>query len=137
MHYPCETINGIITVTQQVLRKFAVNEKYNSLLKESTLSYEKLKNGKWAIFLINKEEEKSLMPIIAAILCQLNIFIAENMIETTFILDNVELLEKPFIEKLATILGNTYKGIQFIISTRDINLFGAYFHVLATFKEIV
>lgn len=138
---PNDTKGSIVSVARQKLMTFVSREKLSQLMNKTTFSFEDITNKPSAIFLIARDENKSLNRIPAMFIEQLYSILVDLKTNNKFnlILDNFDTIEK--CNDLVDILGSCIsRNIKTYIATRSlkelINIYGSYMPVLCDILSI-
>jgi len=134
---PKETSSSIIAVAKQQLKVYVSREGLTNILATTSFDFEKLTKRKTAIFIITKDESKTINGLASIFLQQLQelIFKSKENIKWNFILDNFDTLHyiNNLIDTLSSAISN---NINFYIATRSFDRlkesYGDYIKHIAT-----
>lgn len=138
---PKDTKGSILSVARQKLRLFVSREKLSQIMNKTTFSFEDVTNKPTAIFVIARDENKSLNAIVAMFIEQLYAILVDLKTKNkfNFILDNFDIVEK--CNDLVDILGSCVaRNIKTYIATRSVaelaNIYGSYMPKLCDLVSI-
>ena len=134
---PTETRKSIISVAKQQLKVYVSREGLTNILTTTSFNFEKLACEKIAIFVITKDDSKTINGIATMFLHQLHELILQNKEKKkwNFILDNFDTLNN--VNNLVDILSSAISNnINFYIATRSMDKlkenYGDYIKHIAT-----
>lgn len=119
---PKETRGGILSVARQKLGLYTSREMLSTLLSKTTFDLDSLSQKKTAIFIIGKDEDKSINTLPAIFIEQLFEIIIDNNNSKNynFVLDNFDIIDK--INNFSNMFSSGLsRGIKFIVGTRSID----------------
>jgi len=138
---PPETKESILSVTRMKLKVYVAREEMNFLLNKTTFNFDDILNKKVAIFLINKDESRTVSDIASLFINQVYDYLINNnhKYKFNFVVDNFDTLNN--LSGLQNTLGSsTARNIKFIIATRQYEelckLYGSYMLKLCDTIEI-
>ncbi len=138
---PKETKSSILSVARQKLRLYVSREKLSQIMNKTTFSFEEIVSKPTAIFVIARDENKSLNAIVAMFIEQLYAILVDLKTKNkfNFILDNFDIIEK--CNDLVDILGSCVaRNIKTYIATRSVselaNIYGSYMPKLCDLLSI-
>lgn len=117
---PNETRASILSVAKQKLRVYVSREALANVLANTSFDFEKLTDKKTAVFIITKDENKTVNIIATMFLQQLYRLILQNKtnVKWNFVLDNFDTLYN--VSNLVEILSSAVsRNINFYIATRS------------------
>ena len=118
---PKETQGSIVSVAKQKLRLYVSNEKLSQIMNKTTFNFDDIINKKTAIFVISRDENKSLNTVAAMFIEQLYSILVDSKEKNkfNFILDNFDNIEK--CNDLIDILDSCIsRNIKTYIATRSL-----------------
>jgi type IV secretory pathway TraG/TraD family ATPase VirD4 len=117
---PRETKGGILSVARSKLKLYVARENLSLLMSKSTFKFDDILNKKTAIFIINKDESKSVSNIAYMFINQVYDYLLNNehKYKFDFILDNFDTLNN--FKSLSGMLGSsTARNIKIVLATRQ------------------
>jgi type IV secretion system protein VirD4 len=128
---PRDTRGGILSVARQKLRLYVSREKLSQIMNKTTFNVDDVVSKPTAIFVIARDENKSLNTIASMFIEQLYAMLVDliSKIKFNFVLDNFDIIEK--CNDLVDILDSCVaRNIKTFIVTRSlselINIYGSY-----------
>ena len=121
---PKETKESVYTVFRQKLNTYLLYENLSTMLSYTDHNIENIINDKVAIFIINKDENKSISNLANIYISQVYQMIVNEKInyKFNFVLDNLETINRfSILNDMLEV--STSRGFDIIIGIRDIELF--------------
>ena len=138
---PKDTKGSILSVARQKLRLYVSREKLSQIMNQTTFSFEEIVSRPTAIFVIARDENRSLNAIVAMFIEQLYAILVDLKTKNkfNFILDNFDVIEK--CNDLVDILGSCVaRNVKTYIATRSVselvNIYGSYMPKLCDLVSI-
>jgi len=119
---PRETKDSILSVARQKIRTYVSREKLNHFMNKTTFEYEDIASTPTVIFVIAKDENKSLNTIPAMFIEQLFSALVDLKVTNkfNFVLDSFDIIERynDFVDMLGSGIS---RNIKFYIGTRSLD----------------
>lgn len=138
---PRDTKGSILSVARQKLRLYVSREKLSQIMNKTTFNFDDVANKPTAIFVIARDENKSLNAIAAMFIEQLYAVLVDlkSKNKFNFVLDNFDIIEKcnDLVDILSSCLA---RNIKTYIATRSVselaNIYGSYMPKLCDLVSI-
>ena len=138
---PRDTKGSILSVARQKLRLYVSREKLSQIMNKTTFNFDVVANKPTAIFVIARDENKSLNAIAAMFIEQLYAVLVDlkSKNKFNFVLDNFDIIEKcnDLVDILSFCLA---RNIKTYIATRSVselaNIYGSYMPKLCDLVSI-
>ena len=138
---PRDTKGSILSVARQKLRLYVSREKLSQIMNKTTFNFDDVANKPTVIFVIARDENKSLNAIAAMFIEQLYAVLVDlkSKNKFNFVLDNFDIIEKcnDLVDILSSCLA---RNIKTYIATRSVselaNIYGSYMFKLCDLVSI-